>query len=168
MAFLAAAAPILSLIGTGVSAIGTVGAGMYSAQVAENNRKVAEQNAQYAEQAGHAAAADASLKGAQREAKVKTAIAANGIDINTGSAVDVEESQKLSDQLDVERILHDAGLTAYGYRTDSANFEAQAGQDRLAAITGATSTLLEGASAFPTKFPNFGQKTSSSWAPWAR
>ena len=146
MAFLAAAAPMLSTIGTLVSAGGTLAGGLYAAGVASNNAKIAEQNKVYAEQAGQVEAMETGIKGAQKEARLKTGIAANGIDVNTGSSVDVMASQKAADVLDVSRVLHEADLSAYGYQTQKQNYQAQAGQDVLGAITGTASTLAEGAS----------------------
>jgi len=133
---------------TAFKAIGQIGSGMYSAQVAENNKTISLQNRDYALKAGAAKAGDQSIKNAQREAKIKTGFAANNIVANTGSAVDVQASQKAVDALDVERILQDAGLTAYGYETQATNYEAKAKQDRAGAIWGAAGTLLEGAAQF--------------------
>lgn len=159
MAFLAAAAPILGLIGTGVGAAGTLASGLYAGQVASNNAKVDKQNADYAIAAGEVQAGDQGIKNAEREAKVKNAQAANGIDVNTGSAVDVQASQKMTDTLDIDRILHEAGLRATGYQTQAVNDEAQAGQDVLQGITGSAATLLEKAPTF-----NLGSGTqSNSW-----
>lgn len=150
----------LATIGTIVSAAGTAASGLYAAGVANNNAKIAEQNKQYALQAGQVEALETGVKGAQKEARLKTAIAANGVDVNTGSSVDVMASQKTADVLDVSRVLHEADLSAYGYQTQKQNFQAQAGQDILGAITGTASTLAEGASSL-----NFDwTKPSNSWS----
>lgn len=101
--------------------------------MAQNNATIAKQNADAATQAGQAQAEQASLKASENYARVAGAFAANGIDVNSGSAVDVETSQREAGKLDTENVLHNAQLTAYGYRTQSTNFEAQSELDKQAA-----------------------------------
>jgi hypothetical protein len=133
----------LAIIGTVVSAAGTLGSGLYAAQVADNNSKIANQQGDYALAAANTKAQDEGVKNAQREAGIKTGQAASGIDVNSGSAVEVQASQRAVDQLDVERILQDGGLTAWGYRNQAKNFEKESEADTFSAITGTAATLFE-------------------------
>lgn len=114
----------------------------------------------YALAAGQQKAADQGLKNADREASIKTAMAANGVDVNTGSNASVQTSQKMIDNLDVNRILQDAGVTAWGYKNQAKQFENEQGMDVLKGITGAGATLLEGAPKFNFKV---GSGNSGSW-----
>jgi hypothetical protein len=123
MAFMAAAAPVLGLVGAATSAIDTIESGQatanaasYQAQVAQNNAIIAEQNAAYASEAGLASAAATSMKGAAASGKVKATQAASGIDVNTGSAVNVQASERETNVLNTETVLNNAELRAYGYR----------------------------------------------------
>jgi hypothetical protein len=123
MAFMAAAAPIAGIVGAGISAIGTIEGGQatsnaaaYKAQVAKNNAIIADQNAQYSSNAGLASAAASSLKGAAAGGKVKATQAASGIDVNTGSAVNVQASERETNVLNSETVLNNADLQSYGYR----------------------------------------------------
>src|SRR6201986_26028 len=141
MAFLAAAAPVLGTIGTLVGVGGQVASGLYAGQVAKNNAQVAGQNASYALEAGTADAATQSLKGAAKVGQIKTSMAANGIDINSGSAPNVVASQEGADELDIENILHNSNLQAYGYRTQPTDFEAQGEQDVGGGVAGGVQTF---------------------------
>lgn len=176
-----------AVIGTGLSVAGSIAQGnaasanaSYQAQVArnqaqvmENNAISAEQQADYAGKVGMTNAATESMKGAAKLARVRAGFAANGVDPNTGSAVDVEESQRETGKLNAETVLSDAELKAYGYKSQAvqdryqaqslragAGFTQAAGQD---ALTGsyfkAGGTLLSGLSSLPTKWS--GGKTVS-------
>lgn len=159
MTFLAAAAPLLSAIGAGVSAVGTLENGMYQGQVAQNNALIAKQNAQYATEAGQEQAAITSMKGAAKSASVKAGLAANGVDVNSGSAVDVEAGERETNELDTETVFNNAELQAYGYTTQANNDEAQAQQDQTGAIFGAAGSLLSNASSIGGKW---GQPSTAS------
>ncbi len=139
VAALPAIAAVAGVVGAGVSAYGLVQQGQaakeagaaqaasanYSAAVAANNAAIAEQNAQHAEQAGLAQAQAVSLKGAATSGRIKAAQAASGIDVNTGSAVDVQESQAEKNTLDTETVMSNAELQAYGYRTQGVGYKSQ-------------------------------------------
>lgn len=166
MAFLAAAAPILGLVGAGASALGTIESGEatahaanYQAQVAANNAVIESQNATYAVAAGQQQAANESLKGAATGGKIKTAQAANNIDVNTGSAVNVRKSNAETSELDTETVLNNAELAAYGYRSQATGFTSQSGletataeQAPIGADIGAGGSLLSNASSLGFKW----------------
>jgi hypothetical protein len=105
----------------------------YQAQVARNNAVIAGYNATEAEQAGEQQAQATSMQGAETGAKIKTSQAANNIDVNSGSAVSVQEGQREVSQLNTETVLNNANLAAYGYRNQAAAFTAQAGLETLTA-----------------------------------
>jgi hypothetical protein len=113
------------------SGIANYDAATYQAQVAANNAVVASQNADYAVAAGQAKAGDVSLKGAENLAKIKSAQATSGVNVNTGSAARVQTSAREVNELSTERTLSDAELTAYGYRTQATNFQAEQGLENL-------------------------------------
>jgi hypothetical protein len=127
----------LGVVGAGVSAAGALFGGIsgaqasrYQASVAKNNAIIAEQNASYSMEAGEAQAERTSLKGAAQSGQIKAAQAASGVDVNSGSAENVQISQKEVNQLDTDTTLNNAQLQAYGYRTQAANDEAQAALDK--------------------------------------
>lgn len=155
-------APIaLSAAGTLVGTMGALRAGdsakklgQYEAQIARNNAIVAEQNADYAIKAGMTRAQAKGLEGAATTGRIRAAVAARGIDVNKGTAADVQESARELAQLDTETTLHHGYLEAYGYRTQAANLVEQAKLDEAAAEESsraskvrALGTLLSGLSA---------------------
>jgi hypothetical protein len=128
---------IAGLVGAGVSAAGSILGGIaqgnaagFQAKVAQNNADIANANADYASKAGNAQAAATSLKGAAAGGKLKAAQAANNVDVNTGSPVNVQQSQRELSQLDTETVLNNAELQAYGYRSQATGFEATAGLEK--------------------------------------
>ncbi len=166
VAFLAPIAGILGAVGAGVSAVGSIEGGIaqgqsanYQAQVARNNAIIAEQNSVHAEQAGEEQAQEQSLKSAAMGGRIKAGQAANGVDVNSGSAVDVQTSDREEGKLDTENVFNNAQLQAYGYRTQATNYEATAGLDQTAAdeapiegVLGATGGLLSNASSLGFKW----------------
>lgn len=140
MAFAAALAPVLGILGAGVSAVGAIEGGHaqanaanYNAEVARNNATIANQNAEYSLAAGSEKATVEGLKGAETAGALKATQAASGIDVNTGSAVDVQRGQREKSVLDTATTMNNAELQAYGYRTQSTGFTAQAGLDEAEA-----------------------------------
>lgn len=129
-----AAASIAGSVGSGV--LGAFGASAkadaessalaYKAQVARNNAIIAERNAQAAIETG-------SVKGQINDLKTKSLIgqqlvtqAANGLDVNSGSNLDVRQSTADIGRLDTLTIIANAGKEAVGYLNQAENFEAEA------------------------------------------
>lgn len=176
MAFLAAAAPLLTAVSAGVGAIGAISSATaasnnanFQAQVASNNAIAARNNATYALKAGEAKTQAVGLRAAQQGGAIKAAQAANGVDVNSGSAVDVQTSAREQGDLDEATTEHNAALQAYGYRTQATNFDAQAQLDKSAAssdLTGgflnAGAGLLSSASSISTKWPGYFGGSDSS------
>jgi len=170
MAFAAPLALIAGVAGAGISAYGTMEQGAaqaasanYAAQVARNNATIANQNATYAEAAGQRSASDEAMKNAATVGHIKARQGASNIDVNSGSAVTVRESQRELGKLDTETVLNNAELQAYGYRSQAANFQAQAGleeqeaeQAPVGADISAAGGFLSGASGAAFKWSTAG------------
>jgi len=153
MAWLPIAAAAASAVSSVVGGISQARTASYQAQIARNNATIAAQNADYALNAGQAEASKEGLKNAQRQGAIKAAIAANGIDVNSGSALDVQSSELEVSQLDTETILNNAALKAYGYRSQQTGFQAEEQLDKskegsaiLGGVLGGAGSLLSGAS----------------------
>src|SRR5208337_837529 len=110
----------------------------YQAGIAQFNEQIAQQNSEYAIQVGEIQAQQAGLKGAQQLGLIKSGQSAAGLDINTGSAAQVQASQKAITGLDVAAVRSNAAKTAYNYRVQAVQFGAQAGLDTLAGQNAAT------------------------------
>ncbi len=70
---------------------------------------------------------------------------------------DVIASQKGATDVDIDRIFHNADMSAFGYTTQKQNFENEAGFDVLQGVTGAASSFAE-------KAPTLGFKWGKSAA----
>ena len=162
MAFAAALLPIL---GTAASVGGSIYGGLYQGAVANNNAQVEQQNAEYARESGSEQATVASLKSAAEGAKVKTSLAANNVDVNSGSAVDVEASEREAGDLDAETVLSNANLQAYGYTVQSTNDKAQATQDEVGGFLKGAGGLVGNASSLPFSWSGVGSTPSDNTVP---
>lgn len=136
--------------------------------------RIADQNAGLAE----AQAADAVARGTVAEGRFRqgtrgligserATAAANGIDVGTGSAADIQANTAQLGELDALTIRNNAAREAYGYRVDAANYRAQGANARAgganaagAAGIGALSTLAGGAARLADQWqqnpPTFG------------
>lgn len=156
------ASAALSLAGTGAKVAGQTKSGSsssamnaYQAQISRRNAAIQRMRADRAEQAGIAGADLESLRGANTLGAVKARQGASGVDVNSGSAVDVRSDVAKANKFNAANVLQNAELTSWGYRRQADNADTQAGLYDAGAIgagqTGAAvgGTLLEGASSAP-------------------
>jgi hypothetical protein len=128
--------------GQALSATASGEASAYQAQVARNNAIIAGYNATEAEQAGEQQAFATSMQGAQTMGRIKTAQAANNVDVNSGSAKDVQIGAREVEQLNTETVMSNAELQSYGYRRQAATFSDQATLEQMAANEAPTEASL--------------------------
>jgi len=154
--FASTAATVGGLVGTGVSAYSAVQQGKqqaasanYNAAVAANNAQIATQNATVAGQVGAEQTAIEQQRTRAAIGGIKAAQGASGIDINSGSAVDVRSSAEELGQLNAITVRSNAARTAYGYQSQAKSDAAQAeldqqeaGYDKTAGYDKAATTLL--------------------------
>ena len=170
MAFAAAALPYImtaaAVAGTAVSTMGAIqsanaqaAAARYQAQVAANNAKIAQQNSEYAIQAGQRKSEIAGEQQRSILASARGALAASNVDVNSGSASDVQTTDRQAGYQTVSNVLNNADLTAYGYKTQATNFMAQSSLDSSTASQAGTAgaysaagTLLGGASSLSSQW----------------
>lgn len=98
----------------------------YQAQVARLNAGIDRQNAEWELTKGGREAELYGAKAAQQAAGIRTRQAASGLDINTGTAKAVQDSQTHIAQVDQAAIRANAGKTAYDYTVRAAMDENQA------------------------------------------
>ncbi len=170
-------AAVSGVLGVGVSAYSAVAQGnaaskaaSYQAQVARNNQTIASQNARHASQVGEAEALNAGLKGAAKVGAARAAFAANNVDVNSGSALDVISGEAATGRQDQLTVANNAAEKVYGYRTQGSNFGATAGLEdaestgaRNAGALGAAGTLLGNASSIGFKWQQM-QEPGGTWA----
>ncbi len=143
--------------GAGLSALGDITGGIaqanaakYQAQVATNNATIEKQNAQYAASAGAANVERAGLQARSKLAGVRAGLAANNLDVNSGSPADIQVSQRETGQLDVQDVQQQAALQSYGYETQATSDTAQAGLLKTEAGYDEESGFAKGVSSFAT------------------
>lgn len=107
--------------------------GKYLSKVAKQNAAVSDQAAEDATQRG-AIAADEQRKTTQQViGKQRAGFAANGIDVNTGTAGIVQNDSAALGELDALTLMNNAAREAYGYKVQAVD---QRQQGKLAKYQG--------------------------------
>lgn len=165
MAFAAPLALAATAAGAGIQAYGAISGGQaqksamyYRAAIAKNNQIIAEQNATSAIEAGQAKGQIQGLKGRAVGGAIRANQGRSGVDVNTGSNVDVQEAQREQSQLDTETVLHNADLQAYGYRTQATNYAAEAELDKKSGDDAQTAGYLKAAGGLLSSAGSLGMK----------
>ena len=149
---------VASLGAAGIGALGSIEQSKASAASAGYNAQVAQQNAQIATQnasfAGSQGQQEVAASGAQTKARIAATLAnqgASGVDVNTGSDVNVRESEAKLGMLDALTIRSNAAKSAYGYQTQSVSdtgqaalLKSQQGSDILGGYLSGASNVLGG------------------------
>jgi hypothetical protein len=149
MCFFAAGLPaILSAVagiaGTAVSALGAVQAGNAQNEVAQYNAKIADNNATAERER---AAYDAGLIKDERRRVIgsqRAAMAANGLEISTGSPVAVLGDTTGQSEMDVLARLYGGESAATAYGNDATRMRIEGKAAKQAGKIGAGTTLLTG------------------------
>jgi hypothetical protein len=131
---------------TAFSASSKVSAGKYSQQVANVNAEVAGIKGEQTIQRGYEQ--EAKLRGEVRRmvGTARAAYAGQGVDVNVGTAADVQTDIQVMGELDALTLRNNAAREAWGYKVEAYNYRAQGGLDRYTGNVGATSTILGGLS----------------------
>lgn len=160
---------ILSAVGAGVQAYSAYSAGRaqqqqanYQAAVARNNAIIAKQYADAERVRGQRLEDVKRLDTAQTLSKARVAAAAGNIDVNSGSALRVQEDVAMLGESDALTIRSNAARAAYGYEVQGMNYSAQAELDNRrgneAARAGqlnAFASLIGGASSVASRWDSF-------------
>lgn len=118
------------------------------AYLAQHNARMSEMGARQALFAGQRQAAARSLQAGQLLSAQKAAQAASGVDLSVGSAAELRAGTEIFKEADVNQIEANALMQAWGYRTQAADYRAQAGMARASSPSpalAAGATLLTGA-----------------------
>lgn len=157
---------VIGIAGAATSAYGTYEKGQaeganadYQSQVAANNAMIARQNVQMTEAAGASKEAAQGMKTRAAVGTIKTAQGASGVDVNSGSALDVRGAAAKLGALDALTIRSNTAREAYGYEVQATSSEAESKlltsegeQARTAGEIGALGTFLSGASSVGGKY----------------
>lgn len=136
----------------------------YKAAVAQANAAVAETNKKLTLEEGAVQEQIVGLRGAQEMGALKTAQAAGGLRLDTGTQADVRKSQFAQIKEDEALTDYQAQKKAYGFAVEAANFQNEAQMDTMAAANvkkAATfdmaSSILGGATGVADKWVKFSQ-----------
>lgn len=167
----AIAAAALSAVGTAASASAQSQQANYQAQVAHNNQVIAADQARAALDAGTVRAQQQLSAGDQRMGAIRAAMGANNVQLNSGSALDLQADSGRTTALNAYTTQYNAGLQAQGFRAQGSNFAAQAQLDTMradnisaAAPLGVASSLLNSGSNFAPKWSAWQLQAGSAGA----
>lgn len=178
-ATLAEIGTVTSIAGAGIGALGAIQQGKaakasanYNAEVATNNANIAKQNASFAAQEGTANTEAASMQSRAKLGAIVANQGASGVDVNSGSSVDVRSSAADLGELNALTVRSNAARQVYGYQTEGENYQAQAGLDTAqaanampAAVVGAGSSLLGGVGSASSAYAGFLKNNSFTGTP---
>lgn len=147
----ATAALVAMGVGGGMQAYGQYQSGKFNADMANAQAGIAEQSSRDALGRG-AADANASLQQAAKAASSqRAAMAAGGVDVGSGTALDVLADTASAGAFDAAIAKNNAAREAYGYQVQAAMSRAEAKQARRQGNMGAVSSILTtGASVYKT------------------
>lgn len=118
---------LLSFFGALSQGVSTSNMYNYQAALARLNAEIARQNAEFAMQTGGQKNLEEGLRLGQQAGQIRTAEGASGFDVRSGSAAQVQRSQQTLGQIDLDMIRSNAAREAYGYKTQAAVSDSQAG-----------------------------------------
>ena len=173
---LAATGATFAGIGTALSAVSAVTGAMgqmqsakaqkqnlnFQAQVASANSQIQQQNAELASQTGTAIETQQQLKNRATMGGILAAQGANGLDVNSPSAINIRSGAETMGNLDVNTIKNEYARQAWGFGAqssvlaqESAMEKSQAKQEMSAGYVNAGSSLLSGAGSAAKSYAMF-------------
>lgn len=147
------AATAMSAIGGVVGAVGQSQQANYAAQVADQNRKIASNQAADSILNTNLEAQRRARQTGQVMGEQQASMAANGVDLNFGTSLDVQRDTAMIGAEDLTQIYKAGNARTQGYDTQGWNFASEAAAQRskakgaiVSGIFGAAGTALGGAS----------------------
>lgn len=119
----------MGVMGAQQSSAAQTASARYQAQVMANNQTIAQRNADAALQAGQAAEQQQRQKTAAMIASQRAALAANGVDLSSGSALDLQADTATLGELNAQTVRNNAERHAWGYVAQADAAGAQSGLD---------------------------------------
>lgn len=127
----------------------------YAQRVAQNNAAEAERAAVKATDKGATDAMAIRRQAAQIKGGQRAALAARGLDLNSGTAEQLQAQTDFFADTDMATVRQNAAETARGYRAQGANFSAAAANSSPGSAFG--TSLLSGAGSVADKWRTFAQ-----------
>jgi len=105
----------------------------YQADIADINARMAEQSAQAELLRGEREYQAVRIKSANQKSKQRVALAANGVDLSQGTAVEVQTSNDVMGEIDANTVQSNAIRAAWGHRIQGTNMQNEALMKRASA-----------------------------------
>lgn len=118
--------------------------GQYQKAMYDQNAKLADLSADDALRRGDKEVISLKKQGKQIIGAQRAALAAQGIEVDSGSALDVQVDTAYQVELDAMKIKNNAWREAWGYKTEALNARTQGTFAALGAKNAATNTLITG------------------------
>lgn len=166
---LAGAGSVMGAAGAYRSAAGQKAALNYQASVADANANIDEQQAQFALMNGQQQESAQRLKTAAMLGDQKAAFAANGVDVSSGTPIEVMASTKGLGERDAFTIRDNAARMAWAYKERAKGFTNEAGMDHATADAmnpgmAAFGSLLSSAGSVADKWYRYNQSVNGKTA----
>lgn len=150
-----AAATAVTAAGQGYSAMQQAAMGRYQSKVNEQNARLSSEQARDAQERTKLEARQLYRKIGATSGQQTAAMAANGIDLSFGSAVDVQRDTAMQGAEDVAQLYKSGYEEARGLEINASNYRSQAAADRanahasiVSGVFGVGSTILGGATQY--------------------
>lgn len=127
------------------------------AGLASTNARIAELSAQSTLAQGEKEIGRVTMRAGNLKASQRVGMAANGIDLGTGSAAEVSASTDIMKEIDVNQITTNAVRSAWGIRTQATSLQNEA------LVKRATASSISPITAASTSLLNSASKVAASW-----
>ena len=138
----ATAALVAMGVGGGMQAYGQYQSGKFNADMANAQAGIAEQSSRDALTRGAADANTSLQQAAKAASSQRAAMAAGGVDVGSGTALDVLADTASAGAFDAAISKNNAAREAYGYQVQAAMSRAEATQARRQGNMGAVSSIM--------------------------
>lgn len=159
---MAAALPFIIAGADVIQGIGASVSDAYQAKVAANNAVIAKQYSKWAEQEGDIDSTTSGLKTKAEIGQTRAGFAGAGVDVNTGSAANVQAAEGELGRFDAMTIRSNAARQAYGEDIKGAGFTANSVMLKQKSFLDPIAGLASGASALAGGIQNPFPSTSAS------
>ena len=127
------------------------------AKLADINARISELGAEQELIKGEREVAQVTMRAGQLKGSQRAAMAANGIDLGTGNAAEIQATTDLMKEIDKNTVEANAVRSAWGYRTQGMNYQNEALVKR-----GSAGGINPGMTAFGSLLSNSGQ-VAGTW-----
>ena len=131
--------------------------GIWESSQMEQNAKLMDFRAKESERMGEKQAQQRAMQIKKLQGRQRAVAAAQGVEVHSGSALDVQTETAGLGALDIATIRNNAWREAWGYKVEGTNLRSSANMTRIAAKQNARNTLVTGGMTAATQF-------ASGWA----